>query len=158
MVDLGNILTGKMPANERENLTSALDQLIEAKLHIDDTAAISRGLKAIAKELEVPVIALSQLSRETERRVGDKRPFLSDLRDSGSLEQDADVVAFIHRESYYNRDEKGQEDPATRDTAEIVIAKQRNGPTGTVKLAYLPWITAFDNLEMRLWEHDDRAA
>jgi replicative DNA helicase len=67
-------------------------------------------------------------------------------------------VAFIHRESYYNRDEKGQEDPATRDTAEIVIAKQRNGPTGTVKLAYLPWITAFDNLEMRLWEHDDRAA
>ena len=86
--------------------------------------------------------------------MGDKRPFLSDLRDSGSIEQDADVVAFIHRESYYNRDEKGQEDPTTSDTAEIIIAKQRNGPTGIVKLAYLARITAFDNLDMRYWAHE----
>jgi replicative DNA helicase len=70
------------------------------------------------------------------------------------IEQDADVVAFIHRESYYNRDEKGQEDPTTSDTADIIIAKQRNGPTGTIKLAYLARITAFDNLEMRHWAHE----
>jgi replicative DNA helicase len=111
-----------------------------------EVSAISRGLKALAKELQVPVIALSQLSRASEQRGGDKKPMLSDLRESGSIEQDADVVAFIHRESYYNRDENGQPDPETEGKAEIIIAKQRNGPTGSVHLAYLSKCTRFENL------------
>src|SRR5579875_2448426 len=111
-----------------------------------EVSAISRGLKALAKELKVPVIALSQLSRASEQRGGDKKPMLSDLRESGSIEQDADVVAFIHREAYYNRDENGQPDPETEGKAEIIIAKQRNGPTGSVHLAYLSKCTRFDNL------------
>jgi replicative DNA helicase len=111
-----------------------------------EVSSISRGLKALAKELNVPVIALSQLSRASEQRGGDKKPMLSDLRESGSIEQDADVVAFIHRESYYNRDENGQPDPDTANKAEIIIAKQRNGPTGSVHLAYLSKCTRFENL------------
>ncbi|GGH01405.1 replicative DNA helicase [Silvibacterium dinghuense] len=111
-----------------------------------EVSAISRGLKALAKELEVPVIALSQLSRASEQRGGDKKPMLSDLRESGSIEQDADVVAFIHREAYYNRDENGNPDPDTEGKAEIIIAKQRNGPTGSVHLAYLSKCTRFENL------------
>ncbi len=111
-----------------------------------EVSAISRGLKALAKELKVPVVALSQLSRASEQRGNDKRPILSDLRESGSIEQDADVVAFIHRESYYNRDENGQPDPETEGKAEIIIAKQRNGPTGSVHLAYMSKCTRFENL------------
>jgi replicative DNA helicase len=111
-----------------------------------EVSAISRGLKALAKELKVPVIALSQLSRASEQRGGDKKPMLSDLRESGSIEQDADVVAFIHRESYYNRDENGQPDPDTANKAEIIIAKQRNGPTGSVFLGYMSQCTRFENL------------
>src|ERR1700757_776944 len=111
-----------------------------------EVSAISRGLKALAKEMKVPVVALSQLSRASEQRGGDKKPLLSDLRESGSIEQDADVVAFIHRESYYNRDENGQPDPDTENKAEIIIAKQRNGPTGSVHLAYLSEYTRFENL------------
>jgi replicative DNA helicase len=111
-----------------------------------EVSAVSRGLKALAKEMKVPVIALSQLSRSSEQRGGDKKPMLSDLRESGSIEQDADVVAFIHRESYYNKDENGEEDPDSKGKAEIIIAKQRNGPTGSVHLAYLSKCTRFENL------------
>jgi replicative DNA helicase len=108
-----------------------------------EVSAISRGLKALSKELDVPVVALSQLSRASERRGDDKRPMLSDLRDSGSIEQDADVVAFIHRESYYNRDEEMSE--IDRAKSEIILAKQRNGPTGTVHLNFISRFTRFDN-------------
>ena len=111
-----------------------------------EVSAISRGLKALAKELRVPVVALSQLSRASEQRGGDKKPMLSDLRESGSIEQDADVVAFIHRDSYYNKDENGEEDPDAKNKAEIIIAKQRNGPTGSVHLAYLAECTRFENM------------
>jgi replicative DNA helicase len=106
---------------------------------VQEVSAISRGLKAMAKDLHVPVVALSQLSRASERRGDDKRPFLSDLRESGSIEQDADVVAFIHREYYYNRDE---EDKAK---SEIIVAKQRNGPTDTVLLNFISEFTRFEN-------------
>jgi replicative DNA helicase len=108
-----------------------------------EVSAISRGLKALAKELNVPVVALSQLSRASERRGEDKRPFLSDLRESGSIEQDADVVAFIHREAYYNRSEEMSEDE--KADSEIIIAKQRNGPTGTVHLYFVSRYTRFEN-------------
>lgn len=112
-----------------------------------EVSAISRGLKSLAKELKIPVIALSQLSRASEQRGGDKKPMLSDLRESGSIEQDADVVAFIHREAYYQRGEDA--DPEVQGKAEIIVAKQRNGPTGTVHLAYLDKCTRFENLAYR---------
>ena len=106
-----------------------------------EVSAISRGLKAVAKELKVPVMALSQLSRAPESRGGDHRPQLSDLRESGSIEQDADVVAFIFREEVYKKD-----DPDLEGVAEIILAKQRNGPIGMIKLAFLHSSTRFENL------------
>jgi replicative DNA helicase len=106
-----------------------------------EVSAISRGLKAVAKELKVPVVALSQLSRAPESRGGDHRPQLSDLRESGSIEQDADVVAFIFREEVYKKD-----DPDLEGIAELIIAKQRNGPTGLIKLAFKHSSTRFENL------------
>jgi len=106
-----------------------------------EVSAISRGLKALAKELHVPVIALSQLSRAPESRGGDHRPQLADLRESGSIEQDADVVMFIFREEVYKVD-----DPELQGRAEIIISKQRNGPTGRVKMAFIKSSTRFESL------------
>jgi replicative DNA helicase len=130
VIDYLQLMTGSVGSNQRkfENRTQ-------------EVSAVSRGLKALAKEMKVPVVALSQLSRGSEQRTGDKKPLLSDLRESGSIEQDADVVAFIHRESYYDR-----ENEDLKGKAEIIIAKQRNGPTGSCKLAYLEDYTRFENL------------
>jgi len=104
-----------------------------------EVSEITRALKGIAQELRVPLVACAQLSRAAVQRA-DKRPMLSDLRDSGSIEQDADVVMFLHREDYY--------DPSTEDKnmAEVIIAKQRNGPLGIVKLAWLSEFTLFASL------------
>ena len=106
-----------------------------------EVSAISRGLKALAKELKVPVVALSQLSRAPESRGGDHRPQLSDLRESGSIEQDADVVAFIFREEVYKKD-----DPDLEGRAELIVAKQRNGPTDMIRMAFIKRYTRFENL------------
>ncbi|MGQ0793317.1 MAG: replicative DNA helicase [Deltaproteobacteria bacterium] len=185
-VSYSNIRSGYIKNSELEKLVAAADTFSQAKIYIDDTAAISvlelrakarrqkkekgldliivdylqlmRGssrtetrereiaeisgsLKALAKELKVPVIAVSQLSRQTETR-SDKRPQLSDLRESGALEQDADVVMFIHRADAYKK-------PEERDgIAELIIGKQRNGPTGIIKLAFLDklGVPSFENL------------
>jgi replicative DNA helicase len=107
----------------------------------EEVSAISRGLKAIAKELDVPMLVLSQLSRQPERRGGDHRPQLSDLRESGSIEQDADVVMFIVRPAMYDPD---TEDPRR---AELIIAKQRNGPTGEIDLIFQNEYTRFENAD-----------
>ncbi len=119
-------------------------QLMTSDRHSDsrvnEISEISRSLKALARELHVPVVALSQLSRAVEKR-DDRRPILSDLRESGAIEQDADVVMFLYRDEYYNK-EKSPEP----GVAEVIIAKQRNGPIGKVKLAWLPQYTKFANM------------
>jgi replicative DNA helicase len=109
---------------------------------VEQVGQMSRGLKILARELGVPVIALSQLSRAPEQRTGkDKRPILSDLRESGNIEQDADIVAFIYREDYYEGDEA--EDPGV---AELIVRKNRHGPTDTVRLAFNERFASFNNL------------
>jgi replicative DNA helicase len=123
VVDYLQLMTGRTNAENRQV----------------EVAEISRGLKILARELEVPVVALSQLSRNLEQRA-DKRPLLADLRESGSLEQDADVVLFIYRDEVYNPDS------ADRGTAEVIVAKHRNGPTGITRLAFLDHYTRFANM------------
>jgi replicative DNA helicase len=184
-VDSRRFRVGYLQQEERNRLTQALNELVQAPIHIDDTAGahlmemhaklrrlkaetnldlvvvdylqlmsgrgrfenrnqeistISRGMKLLAKELNVPMLVLSQLSRAPETRQGDHRPQLSDLRESGSIEQDADVVAFIFREEVYKRD---RED--LKGVAELILAKQRNGPVGKIDLVFLHHLTKFEN-------------
>jgi replicative DNA helicase len=106
-----------------------------------EITTISRYLKALARELNIPVVVLSQLNRSPETREH-HRPRMSDLRESGSLEQDADVVMLLHREDYYHQGDQGYE---ATNTAELIIAKQRNGPTGTIPLRFLDRFTRFEN-------------
>ena len=107
-----------------------------------EISEISRSLKSLARELNVPIIALSQLGRAVESRP-DKRPMLSDLRESGAIEQDADMVMFLYRDDYYNKESE------KKGIAEVIIAKQRNGPIGTIELAWIPKYTKFANLERK---------
>ena len=122
-----------------------------------EVSEISRTLKEIARELEVPVIALSQLSRGVEQRQ-DKRPMLSDIRESGSIEQDADIVAFLYRDDYYQReaeDEDGnvsQNDQEDNGIVEVILAKHRNGPTGTVPLIFVKKHNKFNSIDERYAE------
>ncbi|HMU61128.1 MAG TPA: replicative DNA helicase [Gemmatimonadales bacterium] len=115
-----------------------------AENRVQEISDISRSLKALARELAVPVVALSQLSRASEQRGGERRPILSDLRDSGAIEQDADLVMFIHRPEYYDR-----EDESKRGLADIMLAKNRNGPTGDVQLRFSREYTRFDSFSSR---------
>ncbi|HZH43737.1 MAG TPA: replicative DNA helicase [Lysobacter sp.] len=184
-VNAARLRTGQLEDEDWSRVTSAIRQLKEVKIFIDDTPAlspevlrakarrlkrehdlglividylqlmqvpgnsenrateiseISRSLKALAKELQVPVIALSQLNRSLETRT-DKRPVMADLRESGAIEQDADVIIFIYRDEYYNK-----ENSPDKGLAEVIIGKQRNGPTGSIKLKFFGEYTRFDNL------------
>ena len=131
VIDYLQLMTAAAPGKSGENRVTVVSE-------------ISRALKIMAKELNVPVICLSQLSRANESRT-DKRPMLSDLRESGAIEQDADSVMFIYRDDYYN------ENSEEKNIAECIVAKNRHGETGTVKLQWLPQFTTFSNLE---WKHE----
>jgi len=168
------IRRGDITAQQYEHIRDSADEISRIPLHIDDTGGLSigalsararrlkrmvgldKGLKALAKELDIPVLALAQLSRQVEQR-DDKRPQLSDLRESGSIEQDADVVMFVFREEYYlarSEPSEGTEEhlqwqeemEKLHGKAEVIIGKQRHGPIGTIKLSFNPELTKFGNL------------
>jgi replicative DNA helicase len=120
----------------------------QAEARYLEVSEISRSLKSLAKELELPVVALSQLSREVEKR-DDKKPKLADLRESGAIEQDADLVIFLFRDGFYDRSKSAEEQGTDGEEAEAIIGKQRNGPTGTVKLTFLKKYTRFESYEAR---------
>jgi replicative DNA helicase len=194
-VDQSRVRSGKLEEDDWPRLASAVTQLSDKKLYIDDSAAlppnevrsrarrvardhggkmglvmvdylqlmrvpgmennrvnevgeISRSMKALAKELQCPVVALSQLSRNLEQRPN-KRPVMSDLRESGAIEQDADLIMFIYRDEVYNTDSKD------KGTAEIIIAKQRNGPIGTARLAFVGHLSRFKDLAPEYYRADD---
>ena len=157
-VDMLKLRTGALDDQDWENIAMASGPLSKAKIVIDylqlmsggansdgnrqqEVSEISRSIKALAKEMECPVIALSQLSRAPEQRA-DHRPMLSDLRESGSIEQDADIVMFLYRDEYYNKETED------KNIGECIMAKQRNGPVGTVKLAWLGQFSKFGNLDV----------
>ena len=118
---------------------------------VQEISDISRSLKALSRELEVPVVALSQLSRASEQRGGDRHPMLSDLRDSGAIEQDADLVIFIHRPEMYRdlREKAEAKGESVEGLAEVHLAKHRNGPTGSLKLYFQKAFTRFDSYSDR---------
>ena len=156
--DTSGISVGEVRSKLRKlKATQGLDMVVIDYLQLMSTtqrtenrqqeiSVISRELKALAKELSCPVVALSQLSRSPESR-GDRRPILSDLRESGAIEQDADVVILLYRDSYYNKD-------AENDLTELIIAKHRNGETGTVKLSFLKEYTKFVNADPVIYQEN----
>jgi replicative DNA helicase len=131
MIDYLQLMSGGGKSENRQN----------------EISEMSRGLKALAREMEAPVIALSQLSRAPDART-DHHPVMSDLRESGSIEQDADVIMLLYRESYYD------DNPELKNIAEVNIAKQRNGPTGAIKLAWIPEYTKFNDLAVGFEEEE----
>lgn len=129
VIDYLQLMTGRARAESRQQ----------------EISEISRSLKALARELRIPIVALSQLSRAPEKRGEDRRPVLADLRESGAIEQDADLVAFVYREAYYRRMLRKEIRPEDK-IAEIIVGKQRNGPCDTVRLAFIEEYTRFENL------------